>query len=683
MNTNTNANSTNTNTNTTEETTMSLNNVIAASIINEKQQASATGFVQTQLSSTLAAILYKQPNVTVADAVCIASCLSDALVDMEYLVDIFANNFENTTVQSTVNKDGSKVDCDHVVGMTLEDALLLLVECKLLDDNGNVGDALITILEQDDRLYIPSLVGRMSKRHKNLGLPKDQSSGLLNEAVSVLESTEFTIDDTMYVIAKKVQVALGGIEKDPEAHVLNGCERMKSSEAYTSEFKADMRARLYQAACSGPNGQASDRSRALMDLVGVPTDYDIETVKQAVKAEIMDMVAIPQNEVGKLMAKAIKDPVGFIVSQERLAKKDRVAPKMYSFVKAALIWKELAKGNKPYIGMAVGLDAKCSGPQLASLMVGDSKIAAACGMSLAQVDDAYELAIQSLAEAGFTGFTRGGVKKAYMGIFYGQGYAAYMDLAQLAKDEQWEILELMQSGADLEETAKLFHKAISKSFGPAMNQLRKRFKNYAGQIEGKVSHIMPDGFKVRMNYKVKHNIHDIEVGYDTVCPDVIVSTPSFTHKFIKLSLNTNKVDSDNFVRNGFVNMIQATDALIARLIIVHLGRLGAKHVISVHDCFRVNVTEMHLLEQAIKLAYHDLFGSELNTKTADMPMGTDIIGLYFEGIDKSLIEGGKGEQGSQFIKTRDGREVRKLRKINGHKVSDLIDSLGETYYFAK
>jgi len=659
-----------------------LNNVIASSIINEKQQASATGFVQTQLSSTLAAILYKQQNVTVADAVCIASCLSDALVDMEYLVDIFAHNYENTTVQSTVNQDGSKVDCNHVVGMTLEDALLLLVECKLLDDDGNVGDALVSILEQDDRLHIPQLAGNLKRRYKNYGLPKDQYSKLQQECFGVLERNKFTVDNTMLQIAQKVQAVLGGSEKDPEAHVLTGALRMDSNKSYVSEFKADMRNRGYQADCSGPNGQASDRSRALMDLVGVPTDYNIEEVKQVVRAEIMDMVSVPREQVGKLMAQAIKDPVGFIVSQERLVKKDRVAPKMYSFVKAALIWKELAKGNKPYIGMAAGLDAKCSGPQLASLQVGDAKIAAACGFSKNQMADAYELAIKCLEEVGLTGFTRGGVKKAYMGIFYGQGYAAYMDLAQLAKDEMWEVLSCIQSG-DIEENAKAFHKAVSKSFGPAMNQLRKRFKNYAGQIEGKTSHTMPDGFKVRMNYKVKHNIHDIEVGYDTVCPDVIVSTPSFTHKFIKLSLNTSKVDSDNFVRNGFVNMIQATDAMIARLIIVHLGRLGAKHVISVHDCFRVNVTEMHLLEQAIKLAYHDLFGSETNIKTADMPMGTDIIGMYFEGIDKSLIEGGKGEQGSQFIKTRDGREVRKLRKINGHKVTDLINSLGETYYFAK
>lgn len=659
-----------------------LNNVIAANLIAEKQQASGSGFVQTQLSSTLAAIIYKE-GCTVADAVAISSCLADSLVDIEYLVDIFVHNFENTKVESTGIVDGKKVETEHSINLSVEDALLLLVKCKLLDDDGNVGDALIKILEQDDRLHTPQLAGTLKRRYKNYSLPKDQFSNLQRESFDVLERNEFTVDQRSFLIAKQVQAVLGGAENDPEAHVLVGCEKMDSNKAYVSEFKADMRDRGYQADCSGPNGQASDRSRALMDLVGVPTDYDIESVKQAVRAEIMDMVNVPKSEVGKLMAKAVKDPVSFIVEQEKLPKRDRTVPKMYSFVKAAFIWKELAQGNRPYIGMAVGLDAKCSGPQLAAMMVGDAKIAAACGMTLEQVDDAYELAIQSLKEAGFTGFTRAGVKKAYMGIFYGQGYAAFMDLAQLEKDEQWEILDLMQSGYDLEDTAKRFHKAISKSFGPAMNQLRKRFKNYAGNVTGKLSHVMPDGFLVRMNYKVKHNIHDVAVSYGIDSPDVIVSTPSFTHKFIKLSLNTNKIDTANFVRNGFVNMIQATDALIARLIIVHLGRLGAKHVISVHDCFRVNVTEMHLLEQAIKLAYQDLFGSETNIKTQDLPMGTDIIGLYFEGLNKSLVEGVNGELGSQFITTRQGQQVRKFRKINGVKVSDLISQLGTSYYFAK
>lgn len=660
-----------------------LNNVIAQNIIAEKTELSNSGFIQGQLSSTLAAIVYLEKGVTVKDAVKVAACLADSLVDMEYLVDMFVYNFNDTKIESTIYMDGKKVDVVHESEMTVEEALLLLVKTKLLDDDGNIGDKLVQILEKDDSLYVPTKVGMMKRKNKNYGLPSFQGSCLQKESMDYLEGNEFTVDDGMYIISKKVQTVLGGQENDPEAHVLLGCERMCSSSVYTSEFKADMRARAYQAACSGPNGQASDRSRALMNLVGVPQDYDIKEVMKVIKAEVMDMVSVPQDQVGKLMAKAIKNPVDFIVSQEQLPKKERQAPKMYSFVKAALIWSELVKGNRPYIGMAVGLDAKCSGPQLAALMCGDSRIAAACGMTLEQVDDAYELAIVELEKAGFANFTRSGVKKPYMGIFYGQGYAAFMDLAQLKKDEQWEVLAAMQNGCDLEETAKSFHKAISKSFGPAMNQVRARFKNYAGNVAGKTSHMMPDGFLVQMNYKMKRNIHDVNIDFNTPLPDVTVSTPNFTHKFIKLSLRTSQVNTDDFVRNGFVNMIQATDALIARLIIVHLGRLGAKHIISVHDCFRVNVTEMHLLEQAIKNAYQDLFGSERNCHTQDLPEGTDILGMYYEGMNKCLVEDGQGERGGQFFMTNDGRQIRKARKINGHKISYLIDQLGQSYYFAK
>lgn len=660
-----------------------LNNVIAANIIAEKQELSSSGYIQGQLSSTIAAIVYLEKGVTVHDAVKVAACLADSLVDMEYLVDMFVYNYQDTKVESTVYMDGAKVDALHKSDMTVEDALLLLVKTQLLDDDGNVGDKLVQILEKDDTLYIPSKVGMMKRKNENYGLPSFQGSSLQKESMDYLEGNEFTVDDNMFIVSKKVQTVLGGQEKDPEAHVLLGCERMSSSSIYTSEFKSDMRARAYQAACSGPNGQASDRSRALMDLVGVPQDYNIEEVKKVIKAEVMDMVNVSQEQVGKLMAKAIKDPVGFIVSQEQLPKKDRLVPKMYSFTKAALIWSELVKGNRPYIGMAVGLDAKCSGPQLAALMCGDAKIAAACGMTLKQVEDAYELAISELAKAGFNNFTRSGVKKSYMGIFYGQGFAAFTDLAQLKKDEQWEVLAAMQNGDDLEESAKRFHKAISKSFGPAMNQVRARFKNYQGNVAGKTNHMMPDGFLVQMNYKVKRNIHDVDVDFNTPLPDVTVSTPNFTHKFIKLSLKTTKVKTDDFVRNGFVNMIQATDALIARLIIVHLGRLGAKHIISVHDCFRVNVTEMHLLEQAIKNAYQDLFGSERNCHTQDLPKGTDILGMYYEGMNKCLVEDSQGERGGQFFVTNDGKEIRKARKISGHKISHLIDQLGQSYYFAK
>lgn len=658
-----------------------LNNIIAKALVEEKVAASGNGHVQSQLASTVAAVIYKIKGITVAQSVAIAAVVADSLTDVDILVDAFLDSFSGTKVFS---KQGDVVE--HDLGMTGDEAVDILVEAGIFTKEDGVGDELVKILERDTTIYTPAKAGAVKRKFKNYGLEKDQASGLLHKAINVLERTDFTIDTNMLVIAQQVQARTGGPAKDDEAHVLHGCASMSGEQAYNSEFKADRRSRLYQAACSGPNGQASDRSRALMDLHGVEyTDEQIPEIKRVIRAEVMDMVKVPESEVGKLMGEAIADPVTFIIKEEAKPKKERDVPKMWSFVKAAFIWSELAKGNKPYVGMAVGYDAKCSGPQLGALMSGDAKIAAACGMTLTQVSDAYELAIVELDKVGLTGFTRAGIKKAYMGIFYGQGYAAFMDFKQLAKDEQFEILEIFKDAtpSEYEDIAKMFHGAVSKSFGPSMNQLRKRFKNYMDRVEGRCAHMMPDGFKVQMNYKVKHNINDVAMDFGVEAPDVIVVTPNYEHKFIKLQLKTSVVDTTSFVRNGFVNLIQGTDALIAKLIIVHLDRLGAKHVIAVHDCFRVNVTELDLLEEAIKCAYMDLFGNDFNTATEDLPAGTDIIGLYFAGMDKSLIEGEKGEQGSQFIKTRTGHVIRKARKLNGTPMKDLIQALGTSYYFAK
>jgi hypothetical protein len=351
--------------------------------------------------------------------------------------------------------------------------------------------------------------------------------------------------------------------------------------------------------------------------------------------------------------------------------------KPWSFVKAAHIMSELQAGNRPYIGMAVGLDAKCSGPQLGALMVGDQKIAAACGMTLEELEDAYHLAIAELAKAGFTGITRDGIKKAYMGVFYGQGYAAFTNKEEIGEEL---TASLYGTGPADEDTAKRFHKALSASFGSKMIGVRNLIRGYKDITIGRTKHFMPDGFEVAMNYKVHVNALNEIMEYDTAKYDVTLRNNAESYKFINFQMRTMHTHEGDFARNGFVNMIQATDALIARLIVVHLKRLGATHIISVHDCFRVNVTEMHLLEQAIKLAYHDLFGGEYNNSTADLPMGTDILALYFQGANRQLIEGCEGAMVSQFF---EGSQKRRMRKVNGVAVKELIEQLGTSYYFAK
>jgi hypothetical protein len=87
---------------------------------------------------------------------------------------------------------------------------------------------------------------------------------------------------------------------------------------------------------------------------------------------------------------------------------------------------------------------------------------------------------------------------------------------------------------------------------------------------------------------------------------------------------------------------------------------------------------MHLLEQAIINAYQDLFGSRINVATKDLPLGQDIIGMYFEGINK--VATNSKSKASQFM---GDRQVRRITKVNGVLLGDLINSLGTSYYFAK
>jgi hypothetical protein len=543
-----------------------------------------------------------------------------------------------------------------------------------------MGDRYQEIISLRTEAYRPAPASNGVERR--FGYAPVKYSNLFKEAIHALESNEYTVDEYMLSIAKQVIAQTGGMDEDKEAYVIKGCDEMSPDQAYVSEFKGDRRLRAYQASCHGPNGQSSDRSRALMDLAGVTMDYDVEVVLPVLKAEMGDMVTVKDSESrAQLIKDAINDPVAFVIKHIGLkesAIEDTIVSKPYSFVKAARLLVGLVKGERPYLGMACGLDAKCSGPQLGALMVGDQAIAQACGFSMEKVEDAYHRAIAECEKAGFHGLDRDNdIKKPFMGVFYGQGWRAFMDMDNLSLT-CWNIVH----GGEFfgsEDKAKAFHKAITASFGMKMQSVRNAIKAYAGKTDKRTKHYMPDGSEVAMNYKQKVNVLGEAMEYDTPTYDVYLNNNAESYKFINFQLKTAAVHVGDFARNGFVNMIQATDALLARLIIVHLKRMGAQHIICVHDCFRVNMTEMHILEAAIKQAYMDLFGNTKNERTEDLPMGTDILGLYFDGANKALIEGSDETYISQFFSSG----TRRLMKIGGERLPNLIKSLGQTYYFAK
>lgn len=597
----------------------------------------------------------------------------DYYEDQETFFEAFMDGLNITSVEI---RDCEEMPMDEINGGEI---LAALTDAGYLTVEG-YGTRFEEILALRTEAYRPAKAEDGIERR--FGYAPTKYSNLFKEAVHALESSEYTVDEHMLMIARQVIAKTGGADADKESYVIRGCEMMDPNEAYVSEFKGDRRLRLYQASCHGPNGQSSDRSRALMNLAGVPTDYDVDTVLPVLRAEMADMVTVSDpKDRGALVKAAMADPVEFIIHHTQL-KADESQPtivtKPYSFVKAATILVQLHKGERPYLGMASGLDAKCSGPQLGALMVGDQMLAAACGFSLEKVHDAYHRAIVECEKAGFYGLDRDGIKKPFMGIFYGQGWAAFMD-PEAVSLSVWNAIHGEGEYLPSEDKAKAFHKAVCASFGAKMMGVRNAIKAYAEQIDKKITHYMPDGSLVAMNYKQKVNILEEAVDFDTPLYDVFLNNNAESYKFINFQLNTAQVHYGDFARNGFVNMIQATDALLARLIIVHLKRMGAKHIICVHDCFRVNMTEMHLLEAAIKAAYTDLFGGEKNERTKDLPMGKDILGLYFEGANKALREGEDGRMVSQFF----GSGKRRMFKVGGVSLMSLIKQLGTTYYFAK
>ena len=657
--------------NTTEEVTM---NTI------KQETMSMDDVNKSAILSTMASELFHQglsPRVSLIAATAWVGAIDYVEEDIEVFLEALLDGLSITSLE--VNGVEEQPE-EELVGREIMDALVSANYLAMGEDSGcKMGTRFGEIMSLRTEAYRPPLASEGITRRFDYA--RTEHSALFIEAVHALESTEYTVDDYMLSISRQVIAKMGGMDKDKEGYVIRGCEQMDSSEAYVSEFKGDDRLRIYQASCHGPNGQASDRSRALMDLAGVTMDYDADVVMPVLKAEMADMVSVKgAKERAELVKAAINSPVDFIIHHldKKANGEDLEVSKPYSFVKAARLLVALSRGERPYLGMASGLDAKCSGPQLGALMVGDQAIAQACGFSMEQVDDAYLRAISACEKAGFFGLTRADIKKPFMGIFYGQAHGAFTDEESMSK-ACWNAVHGEGEIFGDEDKAKVFHKAVTSSFGSKMQGVRQAIKAYGKKIDSKITHYMPDGSLVAMNYKQKVNILGEAMGHDTEAFDVYLTNNAESYKFISYQMKTKDTHFEDFARNGFVNMIQATDAMLARLIIVHLKRMGAQHIICVHDCFRVNMTEMHLLEAAIKQAYMDLFGNTKNEATKDLPMGTDILGLYFEGANKALIEGEKEVMVSQFFSSG----TRRLMKIGGHRVANLIKSLGTTYYFAK
>ena len=557
------------------------------------------------------------------------------------------------------------------------------------------------LLEGTEKNYpkLASVGMSPENRHKkDVGI----ASKLLKDARRALEKVEYNIDEYMLEVAEKVysnpQVVCD------ELYVLQGARHMvdQGNPVTVSEFGWDTRGRLYQLSCHGGNSQSSDMARSLYDLTGISRDYDPVKALEVIMHEISDMWSGDNKKIGKFMSQ-YTSANEFIIDQLEL-KEGAIVKKPWSFLKAYRIAKAItmavANGTQlPYIGMAFGLDAKCSGPQNGAIMCNDEVIAKACGLSLEEVDDAYKMATDALVKVGFDEIPRSTIKKPYMGIFYGQSYMAFCmpSEKELEDLKLRNLINILKSGPEetLEGNAKLFHSTIEGSFGK-MSFLRENIRaahyHYIG--EDRVYHtkqgtryVMSDGFIVDMGYKVQLDIEGNIASSFIDSPDVLIKSSMKEYTFKKIKFTTKRDHLGDHARTGFVNLLQGVDALLARLIITNLkNKEKVNSIIGVHDCFRVDIHSMIAgkLHNAIKDAYLELFGSKQDTKTGYLRQGVDIVKMYFEGVNNARLEPGRVY--SQFDKQGD----RHLQKIDNVEVVDLIKDLkndlnrtGNTYYFAK
>ena len=603
---------------------------------------------------------------------------------------------------AVVKADDNVLDIDDLDGW-----FDTVVHAGLITEDGLIGERLVSIILETEKAYPQAAFHGVTRRKPIMPFNSTHKaasnvSTLMQEAIDVLQATQYNVDEFMLRVSLRT-------ENKEERYVLDGCKYLvkNGNVPVVAEFFGDRRGRLYQGDAHGPNGQSSDMARALMDLHGVHTDYDIAKATQAVRDEMADMVCVDLDVAitnFRCCVNGVHSAANYIMSQVELKQQkdqDLLTPeqeamlmvtKPYSFTKAVRILNALEKGERPYIGMAFGLDAKCSGPQYGAIMTGDREIARACGFSTQQqVDDAYMIAMSKCESAGIHGLTRSLIKKPYMGIFYGQGVAAFAESLNYDGKQGHDprLLTIIQTvdcavGEDetkLEAQAAVFHLAICNSFGK-MKDLRTAVKsahyNYDedGMINihttGPTMHNMGDNTMVAMDYKIKTDIRGIREQYDVKMPDVTIEMDGFSETFLKMAFKTTEHDLVAHGRSGFVNMIQATDALVARHIVSNMGSMGAQHTIAVHDCFRTNINDFlsGKLHQSIEYAYDAIFTEKIDANG-------DILANYFQGV---YLAGGLNKFGPAVSMFKDDGSAR----LNGFGMSviDIAYSLesGATYF---
>ncbi|MFZ4217015.1 DNA-directed RNA polymerase [Enterobacter ludwigii] len=411
------------------------------------------------------------------------------------------------------------------------------------------------------------------------------------------------------------------IEADMYVH--KGSEMFQSEEVLYSEYSADVRGRLYHAACFGPNPQSGDMARAYYShnvenwVEKGSTEYDIFMTELADVAG-SDIWLKPAN-----LRAAAKHPAKAL---DKLLKRDEngepVPSKIVTYVRMAMDWAEFEDNGKCDSRLGYGEDAKCSGTQILAILAGSQELVKATGFRTedGKSPDPYVVCLDNIKallkrnplqqyitpEAMEKVLTRDFAKKPYMSVQYGGGEKALMEnkdfiacLNDLGLDESKHIafvyLTLEAVKRTLGNRINNMITAIQNAVELKLEQTGKKYFTYR-HIDGlkvnqpcfKDGNVISSPFSIRVGASLRVNFGNVKTGKAWEAP-------------------SREPEASEFVRTFVVNYVQGIDALIARTVAVKAKEAGLRGFTSIHDCFRVCLADASKLHKVIADAYKEIF----------------------------------------------------------------------------
>lgn len=540
-------------------------------------------------------------------------------------------------------------------------------------------------------------------RIDDYGIGEKHTSPMARKAVHHSEQTLWKKNDEAYDIALQVLDTL------PVNHKLHSDDYAMEAIGHLTcsvrlERKLDKGGRIYQVLWHGLQPNESDLMRSICEYADIDMGYDPQVALELYLAKIKDLCPDVTDE---MLLEAASDPVNWIIK----TLEDGSVAKPFWFRAYAKGFVDLYKhihegGDKPFLGLPVGIDATCSGLQLAGCILGDEKILQRCGFSYEDLQDSYDEACRVCETKGIFGFTRALMKGPFIAILYSQGKSAYkVELKDAEKCKEAymnpEIWNLIHNEGEMDEfRAELFHDSVVKSFGKKVDNLRVAMSNTFGSYwdeelesfqpknEVPIWFKMQDGLEVRKKHMRYVNILGEENGGLDFTLDCGLD---FTYSWKKATYATKEYNLSKYGANGFVTLIHALDALVCRAVICKLADKGVHNVLTNHDCFSVDINNYHHLEDAIKEVYIDLFsGHQDPMGNPDYPAGLDVIKNYFDAAVEAMLpefkkkyEDGHGK--AQFFKNKQGVWIRRAFQTNKIAFKELVEGLapmdGGTTYF--